>query len=336
MKKFLVIMIALAMLLAFTACGATESSAPAAQPAADAATNTETTQAASEDKDPIAGLRVGILMPDLASETTIGITKDCRDYLEPLGVKVVSEASYDADSAKCIACIENLITDGVDGILMMPVDPSCSDAIKEAMDAGIAVITVGNVTDYFDVFITVDNYNCGYAVGEMAAEWVKENFDGKADICTVSIEDSVSMAERGRGIRDAITELVPESTIVYNIAAVAPGEGTAAAENLFTVYPDCQVIASFTDRISLEIYEVMKAANLITDKTAIFGADGDAQAIKMIAEGGIYKGTVGYGAAGSGMGEAFVSFIKGEIASGTTIPLGNVVITQENAAEFLK
>ena len=81
------------------------------------------------------------------------------------------------------------------------------------------------------------------------------------------------LLERGNGIRDAITELAPEATIVAESSAIDTKEGIEKMETIFQSHPNVKVVCSIGGGGSVGANEAAKAAGKITDDFGIFAAD---------------------------------------------------------------
>src|SRR5690606_1844320 len=110
-------------------------------------------------------------------------------------------ASADLNPAKQIEQIENFITLGVDGLVIMAVEPSSlDDVLKRAQDAGVIIIAFSQPTKYYDVYLGADNYANGKVQAERAAEWIEKTFldaaEGSIEVAIFENRDKPSAAER--------------------------------------------------------------------------------------------------------------------------------------------
>ena len=128
MKKFLALILALAMVLSLAACGG-KSEAPAAEaPAADGAI--------------LAGKTVGFAQTDSMSSWRTTETDSIKASVEAAGgTFVVKDAQ--GDIATQASDVADLIALGVDYLVVAPLeDNGLQDVLVEAMEAGIPVILV--------------------------------------------------------------------------------------------------------------------------------------------------------------------------------------------------
>ena len=93
---------------------------------------------------------IGILMPTLNAEFFAVTANSMAARLAEEGY-TGNIQGFDNDAAQAVSVIENFITDGVQGIAYMTVDTAGDDALKDAMDAGIKVLTCGVENANYDV-----------------------------------------------------------------------------------------------------------------------------------------------------------------------------------------
>lgn len=161
MKRVLAILLAAILLVGLVAC-----SAPAEKPAQTAEPAAATTDIKT----------VGLCMP--TKELTIMTMQGRRlqEALEKAGYEVLIEYAED-DSAKQTMQIENMITKGVDALIIAAVDcAALTDACEKAKDAGIWVIADDRAitnTAAVDYYVTCD-YD---RLGEMQGQYIVDTLD---------------------------------------------------------------------------------------------------------------------------------------------------------------
>ena len=96
----------------------------------------------------------------------------------------LQEAGYDAeytspdgDITKQIEIVENYVAQGVDCIVIFPIDgDALSDAVKRAQEEGVKVVAMVNVTQTYDAALETDPTEMAEMLCEMASDWVDEAF----------------------------------------------------------------------------------------------------------------------------------------------------------------
>ena len=150
--------------------GADESGAPA--------------DAENQDKK----IRVGFIVQDLTINYFLSVVQGVEDFQENYNMEVqVVDGHSDANTQ--VEAVENLVTQGVDCIVICPVDPVAPEAaVKEAQKAGIPVITWSEKIEGCDAWVAIDNYNYGFETGKLAdsGSWIiwKIRKTRKSCMCT--------------------------------------------------------------------------------------------------------------------------------------------------------
>jgi ribose transport system substrate-binding protein len=119
----------------------------------------------------------------------IAFTQLVREGLEKeataLGNIELVLADNKLDGATALSNTENFITQGVDGIIHFQTDEAFGNVIMaRARAAGLPVIAI-DIPMPGATFFGADNYFAGQLAGEALAQWVNDNWEGKADAMLV-------------------------------------------------------------------------------------------------------------------------------------------------------
>jgi len=173
-KSWLVILLVLAsLLLVLAACGSPEAEAPSE---AEAPAEVE---APAENAEEVAG-KVGIVLPTKDEPRWVQDEARFKEALESAGYEVEILFSQ-GDSAKERANVEDLITKGVQVIIITPQDGTAAAAAADvAKEAGVSVISYDRLirdTDAVDYYVTFDSL----AVGAQQAQYLVDNAEGSGN-----------------------------------------------------------------------------------------------------------------------------------------------------------
>lgn len=297
----------LAAALACTACSTKPESAPAAQPAqttAEQSKNAADTPApdtaGQDDKKAeggsgefkTEGLRIAYTCQDLTNTYFVEVSRGVQARCDELGIEV-NIVDGKADVANQITAFENFTSQKLDGIIISPIDETALvPSVKAAREAGIPVISGNQLVEGSDAFITVPEYEYGFAIGEEAGKWIKEKLDGKAKVAIFDYPELESIIARGNGIQEGILSQAPEAEIVSRQSANNPEKGMAIMENILQANPDVQVLACVNDAGALGAYEAVMAAHKDSDQFFIGGLDATDEALNKIKDGTIFRATV--------------------------------------------
>ena len=276
MKKVIALILAALMVLGLAACAAKtttteqDTDTPAQTAPADKAAE-ETTAADAADKQ----ITVGFCPMDLSNNFFANIANSLRNAADAANVKaIISDGKSDA--ATQIAALENFISQGVDVIIVVPVDAeSLKGVIAEAKTAGIPVIT--HTTEYADATcnMNVAELEMGQANGSACGKWMAETFGADAD-CKYAILTQRSLEQtigRENGIMQGIAEYCPNAECVMTVDGYTTDMGMTAAENILTAHPEVVAILGINDSGALGAYETCVAQGVDTDKFYIGGND---------------------------------------------------------------
>lgn len=231
-----------------------------------------------------------------------------------------------------IAHIESLITQGVRGIAITPVDPTVAAALDKAVAAGVKVVLMDNDIPGWTgrtALATTDNYNAGRIAGEYLKTVLKPGD-------TMGILEGVpgvpALDDRVNGMKEGLGGL--DVKIVGNGATDCTEEkGLALAEDILTANPDLKSIYAACGPPAAGAAQAIKNANLV-GKVVLVGFDfccGEAEAL----EAGIENATVAqFPTKMASLGvDALVKAIRGEKVE-SLIDSGAALVTKANMAEF--
>jgi len=116
-------------------------------------------------------LLVGLVTKTESNPFFVKMREGASAKAAELGMDFTSCAGkIDTDNEGQVACIENLIAAGADGLLLVPSVPDAIlPAIQKAKDAGMLVIaldTQTNPPDAVDATLATDNYQAGLYIGQ--------------------------------------------------------------------------------------------------------------------------------------------------------------------------
>lgn len=275
MKKYSLIFV-IVLLLFLVACGDEGKSKESAE--------------TSGDKETIA-----LFMADLGNPYFHVLRDAVENRGEELGYEVLV---YDGqnDPSNQPSQIEDAIQKGVSAIIINPADESStSNALTEAIDQGIPVVTVDRAVDVDGIlsYIVTDNTNGGVMAGEWLAEYLPEG--GKV----VHIEGVMGTApqrERGGGFLSVIDpDQNPDSkfeiidTVVGDFS-MAPAE--AAMSDLLAKHDDIDVVFAQNDIMAVGAVRAIETAGRLDDGIVVIGFDGAQEAYDLIDEGKMHATAV--------------------------------------------
>lgn len=263
----------------------------------------------SGSSEPVASdetVDVTLILKDLVNPFFVALEEGAQAQAEKDNVSITVEAgSKDGDEQGQIQAIENAITRGDDGILILPSGPGVYDAIERARDAGLVVIGLDTPTDPADVVdltYATDNFAAGEQVGQWAAEKMAgtdaviamlDQFDDRV-IQTDLNRDQGFLTGMGIDIADpaAKGDEAAEGTYSggnYEIACQeattgAQDGGRSAMENCLSGNPDINLVYTINEPAAAGAFAAIEAAGKQDDIT-IVSIDGACDGVDLVASG---------------------------------------------------
>lgn len=263
MKKLTILFVALVALV-LSACSM---ESPFLENAKDDATNEKVS------------FKIGFSISTLNNPFFVTLSEGAKANAQEQGVGISIVDAQD-DASKQASDIEDLIQQGVDLILINPVDSSAvGSAVEAANSAGIPVITVDRSAESGEVVshIASDNVAGGVLAGEYLLELVGE---GAKVAMLEGVAGSSAARDRGEGFLTAIdgkVEIVSSLTANFD-----RGEGLTVMENMLQANPQIQGVFAQNDEMALGALEAIEASG---KNIKVIGFDATDDALKKVEEG---------------------------------------------------
>jgi simple sugar transport system substrate-binding protein len=232
-----------------------------------------------------------------------------------------------------IALIESMVTQGVKGIALTPVDPTVAPALDKAIAAGVKVVLMdNNIPDWKGrtALATTDNYNAGKIAGEYLKSVLK---DGDTIGILEGVPGVPALDDRVNGMLEGLKGV--NVKIVGRGATKCTEElGISVAEDLLTANPHLKSIYAACGPPAAGAAQAIKNAGIGNDAIVLVGFDyccGEKEALTA----GIEDATVAqFPAKMSELGvDALVKAIRGEKVE-SLIDSGAALVTKENMAQI--
>lgn len=236
------------------------------------------------------------------------------------------------DVATQVNQIQDLVAKGVDYLVIGPADPlAVVPGIKNAHDAGIPTIIIGNLADPSgDEYITAARVPDDYQMGKESAELMVEALGGEGDIVVVEgLPGQPAVIARLKAYDDVFgaTDIKILDSQPANWDST---QAVAVTEDLLTRHPDVDGILSMDGSMTPGIVQVVQEAGM--DKV-IVGLGGTATELALVKQG-LVKGTtcMSPGANANAAADAIAALVAGEEIEKVQI-VPSPKTTQENADE---
>ena len=236
-------------------------------------------EVSQEEKAKDGDIKIGVSLSTLNNPFFVSIREGVEEVAQNENIEtVITDAQNDSSTQN--NQVEDLITQGVDLIVINPVDSTAiSTSVQKANEANIPVICVDRKSDEGELvsFIASNNVEGGKLAGEYILEKVGEN----AEVIQLEgIPGASSTRERGEGFTEATDGKI--NLLASQTANFDRAEGMTVMENLLQAHPDVKAVFCQNDEMALGASEAVKASG---KDVTIVGFDGNDDAIKAVEEG---------------------------------------------------
>jgi len=270
-------------------------------------------------------------MPALEFPFFVHMQKELRAEAEALGGITLIETDGENSAPKQTADVEAAIIQGVDGIIISPIDTvAMAPVLQQAVEAGIPVITIDRRVDDVDGILShvgADNVIGGEAQGQL----IVDTFPDGATVVNLQGQPGSSPAiDRNLGahnVLDSMSDKYP--FVVEQTANFSRTEAVAVTEAILAgldAAPD--VILAANDDMALGALQVVSEQGL---DTKVIGFDALPEALGSVRDGGLLATIEQFpGGQSRGATQALVSYLREGVEPEALTLLSPIAITAEN------
>ncbi|KRA47721.1 sugar ABC transporter substrate-binding protein [Devosia sp. Root635] len=233
-----------------------------------------------------------------------------------------------------IALIESMVTQGVQGIAITPVDPTVAPALDRAIEAGIKIVLMDNdIPDWMGkaALATTDNYNAGKLAGEYLKTVLK---DGDTLGILEGVPGVPALDDRVTGMLKGLAGGPDVQIVGKNSTNCTQELGVSAAEDLLTANPDLKAIYAACGPPAVGASQAIENAGIANDAIVLVGFDACCGEIDKIVSGQEDATVAQYPAKMGELGvDTLVRAIRGETVE-LLVDTGAGLVTAENVADF--
>ncbi|MGI6152992.1 MAG: substrate-binding domain-containing protein [Christensenellaceae bacterium] len=278
--------------------------------------------------------KIGIANMGTTSEYGNKLATAYQTYADSLGLKIdLVNAEFDTNTQ--LGQMDTLIANGVDIILMTPVDASAmTNPLEAAAEAGIPVICVNTMVDdptLAECYVGSDDIE----VGENVATWLFEEMGGEGGIVILKgVLGMSSEVNRTTGIEQALANYPNIEVLADKTGNWNRDEGMLTMENWIQSFgSDIKGVLAENDEMAIGATSALQAAGMDQD-VLVVGVDGLQDALPLIEEGAM---NCTYLQDATMQGQVGIQVALRKLNGGDLIDAYNVpwaIITKENVADF--
>ena len=298
--------------------------------------------AATVLSSPAFAAKIGVSMDKFDDNFLTVLRNSMAEYAKTLpGVTLQIEDAKD-DVSKQLSQVQNFIANGVDAIIVNPVDTSATAAItKAAADAGVPLVYVNREPTDVDklgpkaAFVASNEAESG----TLETKEVCKLLGGKGNILVIEgVLSNQSAVQRTKDVHEVIS--TPDCNGIKVIAEQTANYDRTQGQNLMTNWLSkgmkFDAVVSNNDEMAIGALQAMKSAGVDTKKVIVGGIDATQDGLASMKAGDL-KVTVFQDAAGQGKGavDAALALAAGKpVEKKVYIPFQ--LVTPANMDQFMK
>jgi inositol transport system substrate-binding protein len=320
-------LLALVVMLMALLAGCVAPAAPAAEaPAAEAPAEAPAAE----------GVTIGVSVSNF-NDTFLTYMRDgMAAFAETLPDAELVVVDAKEDAAAQLSQVENFISQGVDAVVIVPVNTEATEPMTAALaEAGIPLVYVNRLPAGLPedvVFVGSESIDAGI----FQMEWIAEQIGGEGNVVIMMGKlDNEAAVKRTEGVEQVAANFPGIAITKKDTANWSREEGLTLMENWLATGDPIAAVASNNDDMALGALEAIEAAGLLGE-IIVGGVDATPDALAEM-EAGRLDVTVFQDANGQGAGsiEAAYKLAKGEeVENRVWIPFQ--LVTQENYQDFMQ
>jgi ribose transport system substrate-binding protein len=241
-------------------------------------------------------LKIAFIVPTLDNPFFVDMTNAAKAKAETMqNVEVIIQAPQKVEDAiGQNQMIENLITQKVDAICMVPTNSeSIIPVIKKANAANIPIINIDNKVNMkmadssgatISSYIGSDNFDGG----KLAGQFIIEKLSGKG---TVAILEGVSgndaAIKRKAGFLEALKSAPGITVVSSQVANWNREQALTIFQNILKANPGLNAVFACNDEMALGAYAALEQSKIPKNKMIIVGFDAVKEAVEAVGSGKI-------------------------------------------------
>jgi len=233
-----------------------------------------------------ATIKIGLVTKTDSNPYFVKLRESAKALASSQNAEVIAlSGKFDGDNEGQVTAIENLIQQGVKGIMITPSNSAgILSAIKKAQDKGILVVALDSETtpaDAVPATYATDNLQAGVILGK----YVKAKIGSTAPkILAMDLDPSASVGiQRHNGFLEGmgLPDGTPPEVIGSALTAGDQTKAQSAMENLLQAHPDVNVVYSINEPAGRGAYQALTEKNL-QSKVLVASIDGSCSGVQYV------------------------------------------------------
>ena len=247
-------------------------------------------QGTSSAQNPAKVFKIAVIPKGMTHEFWKSIHAGAQQAAREQGVDIIWKGPQkEDDRAQQITVVEDVISRGVDGIVLAPLDDrALQRPVQDAMREKIPVIIIDSGLqgkDYLS-FVATDNYQGGVLGAKRLGELLK----GKGKVFLIRYQEgSASTTEREQGFLDTVRKEFPGFTLLVKdqYAGTTTESAYQMAENLIGRFPDVDGIFCPNESSTFGTLRALQESQL-AGKVKFVGFDSSPKLVQALRDGHLH------------------------------------------------
>lgn len=214
-------------------------------------------------------------------------------FADPLGLETFMSVNA-SNSAKAVSQMNSFLQRQVGALFVQDLNPAAqAPVLKNAINQGIGTFAF-NMPAHLQM--TASQYEIGKQAAQGTLDYIAKHLNNEAKLVHFNFDYNEAVAPRDKGWREVMANKPPGVEIIADI----PGnpetqeKGNTAMASILQKDPDVNVVDG-GDTLVLGALSALRAAGRGSDPNlALFGVNGDPQAVEEVKSGGPYKATYAF------------------------------------------
>ncbi|MGN0002741.1 MAG: substrate-binding domain-containing protein [Sphingobacterium composti] len=294
----------------------------------------------SSERD-LSAIKVGYCGPSMVAPYYVALETIVKETVQHYGMTYYT-ADGQEDVAKQVAAIEDLLSKGIDALIINPLDPKAVvQVVNRAHQQGVKIFVVDSMIDpsaeYISSIVANNMMN-----GELLGLWLAEQNIAEPKIAIISGNQGNPVGREKRlgfirGLADG--QLHKNAKTNFRVVAHGWGKwnnngGVKAMEDILVAHPYVNVLFAENDAMAMGAAKTIKEMGKEKDITVI-GVDGQKEAYEMMKEGRLAATAQNSPKIlGELVVQALVRYLNGDESVEKTIYTPSVLISRSNVEDF--
>ena len=225
--------------------------------------------------------KIGILAPAVTHGWVAGVAYQAEQRCKELADTVEYKLYTSNNAEEMTTQLDDLKTWGAQAIVAFPQWEGMEVPIQNAIDAGITVVNFDIVIDADGVYrVTGDNEGMGVE----SAKYIVEKIGTTGTVVALPVPTSGRVSElRMKGFTDTIKEIAPEMNVIEYATAFTREDGLKDFTDILAANKQIDAVYSLDDETSIGVLQAIEDAGR-TDIKVITGGGGCQEYFKIIKE----------------------------------------------------